>query len=178
MNNDKFEPLVHFIINECKKFPERLGAVRLNKVLWYSDLASYLQFGDTITGEEYVKREMGPVPKTILATLDKLEKDGRIEVKERTHIYDPIKYISKRRPDTTLLTKKDCELSKSLLNIVLGKTASEISDSTHEEIWQAADIGEEIPMYTALASGSGEITDEIWDWAQSEIKRLGLTPTS
>ena len=78
MSNAKLKELVHFIVHECRDNPASLGAVRLNKVLWLTDMMSYQVTGKPVTTERYVKRERGPVPATILATLDELKNEQKI----------------------------------------------------------------------------------------------------
>lgn len=36
---------------------------------------------------------------------------------------------------------------------------------SHDAIWEAAYIGEEIPVYATLAANEGEITPEVLAWA-------------
>ena len=62
--NEKYKHFVHHIIEESSN-PDMLGAIRLNKALWFSDIVSYLDCGESITGEIYVKNHYGPTPKNI-----------------------------------------------------------------------------------------------------------------
>ena len=63
-NYKKMKALVNYIAYLAHD-PSVLGKVKLNKVLWRSDLNSYLLNGDPITGEQYVKHQFGPVSKHI-----------------------------------------------------------------------------------------------------------------
>ena len=172
MQNSTFKILVHFIIDECRETPERLGAVKLNKILWFADTLTYQKFGKSATGETYVKRQRGPVPKTILATLTELKAEGRIKILEPVHDYDTRKFISMKPPDTSSLSNETREITRYLVRALRDHTAAEISDASHNEAWKAAAVGEEIPMYATLAVGKGSVTPEIKAWAESEIKRL------
>jgi hypothetical protein len=53
-------------------------------------------------------------------------------------------------------------------------TASSMSELSHDIIWEAAEIGEEIPLYTYFASRFGEINEEDIQWAKSRAKQLGM----
>ncbi|MGO4836011.1 Panacea domain-containing protein, partial [Rhizobiaceae sp. 2RAB30] len=57
-SRDKLRAAVLHVISSCK--PDRLGAVKLHKVLYYSDMLSYLDTGKPVTGAEYRKRPFGP----------------------------------------------------------------------------------------------------------------------
>jgi hypothetical protein len=82
MATEKFKALVHFIIHECSGHPGKLSAIRLNKTLWYADVAAFRNYGASITGETYVKRKMGPVPSHILSTIEELKSEGKLHVRE------------------------------------------------------------------------------------------------
>ena len=61
-NAAKFKKLVHYVCSQCSGDVSKLGAVKLNKALWLSDLVAYYQLGQPITSARYVKRQFGPVP--------------------------------------------------------------------------------------------------------------------
>ncbi|KQU87539.1 hypothetical protein ASD12_08485 [Mesorhizobium sp. Root102] len=167
MATAKFKALVHFIVHECREHPGRLGAIRLNKALWYTDVMSYKMNGVSVTGESYVKRKKGPVPAQILATLRELKNEGKILIQEPEFLYDARKFISLANPSVETLSEDDRILAKSILDSVCGVTANAISEMTHDVIWDAAAEGEEIPLYATLASELGEVTEDVKSWAAS-----------
>lgn len=172
MATEKFKALVHFIVHECREHPHRLGAIRLNKTLWYTDVVSYKTNGIPVTGETYVKRKNGPVPAHILATIQELKSEGKLLVQEPEFLYDTRKFISLASPSSESLSDSERELTKSVLDMVCGFTANGISELTHDVIWDAASEGEEIPLYATLASEVGEVTDEVREWASSVIEDI------
>lgn len=172
MATEKFKALVHFIVNECQDRPSRLGATRLNKALWYADVIAYKIGGTSITGDKYVKRERGPVPKHILATIRELEREGKIKVRQPEFTFDVRKFISLADPDTTLLSDAEKALTREVLLAVCNHTATRISDMTHDIIWGAAKEGEEIPLCATLAGYEGEITEAVLAWADREIAAI------
>lgn len=174
MATEKFEALVHFLIHECREHPSRLGAVRLNKALWYTDVSSYQMTGMPVSGETYVKRKMGPVPAHILITLRKLQNDGKIHIQEPEFQYDVRKFVSLSNPDEDALSRDEREIAKGILEAVCGCTANEISEISHDVIWAAAAEGETIPLYATLASEQGEVSDDVRAWAGTVVSRLEL----
>lgn len=50
-------------------------------------------------------------------------------------------------------------------------TAVSISRLSHDDIWEMAAIGEELPIYVALAE-RGEITEEDVAWADEKIRAI------
>lgn len=172
MSTDTFKALVHFLVHECRDNPGRLGSIRLNKALWFTDMLAYQDHGAPVTGERYVKRKMGPVPATILATLSALETEGKILIQEPGHRYQPRLFHSLVAPDVDLLSERDRESAKVILDVVCGYTASEVSEVTHDEVWDAAAEGEEIPLFATLASGRGVITDDVKAWAYESVQSM------
>ena len=165
MNERKYKALVHYIIHECSDHPERLGAIRLNKALWFTDVIAFQVDGEPITGETYVKRRLGPVPRHILAILKKLEQEGSITIKKREFAYDTRKFHSERLPDPDALSDNEKRIARQVLGGLLGHTANEVSEMSHDIIWDAAREGEEIPIYATLAAIPGEITPDMIEWA-------------
>ena len=161
----KLKDLVHCIVHECKDRPDRLGAVRLNKVLWYADVSSFKEHGEPISGETYVKRQYGPVPLRIGAVLEELRDEGKIAVQEPSGQYDTRKFLSLAEPDPGALSDDERRCVSDVVDAVCSLTASKISDMSHDAIWEAAYIGEEIPVYATLAANEGEITPEVLAWA-------------
>lgn len=165
----KFKSLVHHVIHECASSPDQLGAIRLNKVLWFADVTAYKMDGRSITGEKYVKRQFGPAPGRILRALDELARDGAILVLDPEVEYAPRKFYSLAAPPPGRLSNGEKLITSAVLDDVLGRTASEISEMSHDDVWQAAEIGEEIPMYATLASTPGEITEAVVEWANASL---------
>ena len=154
------------------KLSSTLGAIRLNKTLWFSGLISYQVSGQTITGETYVKRESGPGPQTILKIISELQDEGKIEVIQPEYKCEPTMYLSKCPPQWEWTKKEDEHVIEFVLDSLLGKTANEISEETHEETWRSARLGEKIPMFATLATGKGEITEAVKEWAVQAVEDL------
>ena len=170
-NKEKFKNLVLYVCNKCE--PKELGSTKLNKVLWYSDMLSYVYLKEPVTGETYVKRQFGPVPKHILPILNELELSGQIVTREiEYHGYDKREYIALKKPDLSLFTGEDISLVDAMIEVICKEhTAKTISRASHDSIWELAEIGEEIPYYAVLASEIGEIDEDDIQWA---MKSAGL----
>lgn len=165
----KFKALVHHVIHECASSPDQLGAIRLNKVLWFADVTAYKMDGRAITGEKYVKRQFGPAPSRVLRALDDLVREGAVLILDPEVEYAPRKFYALTAPASGKLSNREKLITSAVLDDVLGRTASEISEMSHDDVWQAAEIGEEIPMYATLASTPGEITEDVVEWANSSL---------
>lgn len=172
MATPQFKELVHFIVNECTHQSRTLGAIRLNKTLWYTDVLAYQETGKSVTGEKYIKRKMGPVPAAILTTIGELQTDGDISTSEPEFQYDVRKYVSLKAPVHVLLTEAERDRARAVLDMVCGHTATAISEITHDIVWAAAADGEEIPLYATLVSELAEIDSDVREWAKPIVAEL------
>jgi hypothetical protein len=171
MNRAKLKALVHYII--AKSDPSRLGAIRLNKILFYIDSIAFRSSGQSVTGEVYIKRQLGPVPKDILNILGELEHEDAIVIRDRPLVGKSMReYISRRSADTSSLSKDDLELAEEVRSEICDTfTANGISTLSHDKVWEAANIGEVIPLAATLVADEGEFTEETYKWADSVVAR-------
>ena len=170
----RFRGLVHYVIEQCSD-PTKLGATKLNKALWFADTYAYRLTGETISGEEsYIKRQFGPAPKKILEALRQLEAEGKIKIREAAYFGKAKReFVSLEEPKGRL-TESEREIVDSVVEVVCDEhTASSISDLSHDIIWDAADLGEDIPVYAVLAAQAGAPTKEDQQWADKIIKASG-----
>jgi hypothetical protein len=169
----KFDALVHYVCARSGD-PARLGATKLNKILWFADVIAYVRTGHPITGAIYVKRQFGPVPRGIMASRSRLRANGKIfEKKELVGTYEQIQFISLQEPDLSPFRAEEISLVDEVIDIICNShTARSISDLTHDNVWKMAEIGEEIPLHAMLAAQRVEIDESDIEWAMKEIGRI------
>lgn len=158
---NKFKDMIHYICWKCGD-PSKLGAVKLNKVAWFSDVISFLEIGEPITNARYTKQKYGPVPKAILPILRELQAEERLRI-EDVPFYGKTKkqYISLTEPNAGAFTEEQRAIIDMVVDAVCdGHTAGSISELTHDDIWKLAAVGEEIPLHAILASEFAEVTDK------------------
>jgi hypothetical protein len=168
----KLKALVHYICYKCHD-PSVLGATKLNKILWYSDVIAFAQTGKPITPETYTKQQFGPVPKHILKIVEELADQKDLAVREVDyHDYPKKEFIALTKPDISKFTPEEISLVDDVIDVVCHKhTATSISMASHDTIWELAEIGEELPLYAALASDLGEITAADVKWAKGVLSK-------
>jgi hypothetical protein len=169
-DRNKLKTLVHYVCWKVKN-PADLGAIKLNKVLWVSDIRAFVQLGKPITGERYVKRQFGPVPFSILTIVRELQAEHKLVVRQAESFGNPkTDYIALTRPSINpIFTPDEISLVDDAIEFVCQKhTAMGISDKTHDVIWKLAELGEEIPYEAMLASALGEVTKEDLEWAKEQ----------
>jgi hypothetical protein len=169
-SKDKFKTLVHYICWRCED-PDKLGAIKLNKVLWFADTIAFCKTGKPITGVQYVKQKFGPVPKPILPILRELATERKLLIQD-IPFYGKTKrhYISLRDPDFSTFTAEQLEIIDDVLKtIVFEHSAESISDLTHDRVWKLAEVGETIPHFAALACQLGKINEDDIAWAKTRL---------
>lgn len=166
-NDDTLKRLVHYVAYRCVEDPGQLGTVKLNKILWYSDLTAYRQRGASITGEKYVKRQHGPAADRVYSVVKQLDDERKVVV--RQFGTQQREYLALATPDLEGLNPDDLRIVDDWIETVCNKhTAHTISLKSHDAIWELAEIGEEIPYYAMLASELHEVTPEDIDWAKAQ----------
>ncbi len=171
---DKLKLSVHYIIAKCGD-PRKLGATKLNKILWFADSFAYVYWGESITGSKYIRKPYGPVPKNIEKTKKQLIVERKINVQSRKEKYEPVLYRNLNSPDVSHFPENHIGLFDALIDEICNEyTASEISRVSHDDIWKALIDGEEIPLETLLVSEPGNYSNEAISWANQVVKNHGL----
>ncbi|MFP5250622.1 MAG: Panacea domain-containing protein [Acidobacteriota bacterium] len=171
MNREKFKSLVHYVCAKTED-PSQLGATKLNKILWYSETLAFLNYGQPVSGAKFVKRQFGPAPTAILPILAELEAEQKIVVRNVSfHGFPKKEFISMTEPvlDDEFTADEIAIVDYVIDTICRTHTATSISNLSHDDIWEMAAIGEELPLYVSLAE-KGEITEEDVAWADKKIR--------
>lgn len=175
INTPKLEALTHYIVWKCED-PTKLGATKLNKNLWFSDIYHYVSTGKPITEATYRKLQHGPVPKDILMVKEKLVNEGKITISNGIHFSKPQeRLVALTRPDFSQFSPEQISMVDEIISTICdGNTAVSISEQTHNKFWwDKLPLGAEIPLYAAFAE-PGDITLEQMQWANGQLQRLGL----
>ena len=159
----KIKELIVYIVKRSTPDPT-FGAIKLNKVLYYSDFAAYRQLGQPITGATYRKFFEGPAPVELPDVRRELIDSGDASLEERpyfTGVQQRLVIGDRRKPDLELFGPGELEIVDSVIDFFEGKTAREVSDFSHREPgWVIANDREVIPYETAWLS-SEPISQEL-----------------
>lgn len=148
------QKLKELILYVCFKseYDEAFGAVKLNKILFYSDFLAYARFGSPITGQEYQALKQGPAPRRLLPARQELIQEGRLALQKADYFgLKQDKPLALDAPDLNLFTAQQIALVDSVIERLEGMNASDVSSMSHEFVgWRLADEGETIPYTVAL----------------------------
>jgi len=156
----KMEETIHFICSTCKP-EDRLGAVKLNKILYYSDMTSFAETGKSITGATYAKRQNGPVPKQVTEAIDNLRRAGRLETRN-VSVFEHVRrqFDARGATDVSIFHADEIARVGDMITAVCEHTANEISEISHTLVWRVADMGEDLPYESYFVSYLDDLTTE------------------
>lgn len=162
LDRAKFKDVVHIAIHHTIKAhgSEALGNTKLHKIVYFADMLNYLETGRPLTGAQYQRQHFGPTARHLSWALSELEGDGRISVGNSNYYgYKKKEYASLIDPQTNRITSEEADLVKHVADFVCVKTAAEISEFSHDDVWSSVPMGETIPYYAAFAMFPYEVTD-------------------
>lgn len=160
LNMEKLEEAVHYVCSNCNE-EDRLGAVKLNKILYYSDMINYAKTGESITGASYAKRQRGPAARQLWPAMEHLRERSRLDWTE-VPVFEGARREFDAHGATNVDVFKPSELKQidAMIRFVCDQGAAEVSDFSHTIVWEAADMGEDLPYDTFLVSWLHEPDDK------------------
>lgn len=135
---DKFKQVLLYILEQCAGKPN-IGKTVLYKLLYFSDFNYYETYEEQMTGATYKKLQYGPIPVEFSKLVDLMEKNGEIK-KYNTEYgnYPQERYIPLIKADLSKLKASEKEIIDKVLVAHSDKTATEISNYSHEDLpWKA-----------------------------------------
>lgn len=160
------------ILRTCRRVkPDRLGAVKLHKVLYFLDMVNFAQSGSAVTGATYRKRPYGPTCVQLLPTLKEMSDEGLLEIREADFYgLRKMEYHPQRGEEKGVLNKAETALLDRMIDFVCNQhSAKSISDFSHKLPWEMVDFGEEIPYQSALLLFPADTSPEAFDSVAEEL---------
>lgn len=154
MDEKKFKELVLYIAKKSERDPH-FGAVKLNKILFYSEFLAYATTGKSITGEKYRALERGPGPWSMPVIRAKMEKDKDCAVQATNYLGEPeTRIVALRDPDLSMFNGSEIAVVNTILDALRKHSGKDASYLSHTFMgWKAAGFKEEIPYTTVFVSG-------------------------
>lgn len=142
---------MHFVCKKMALQTHKLGAVKLQKIIWYFDVKSYRFTGKTATGARFIKGEFGPYTTAIDGVVRELVAADRLFTDtEDFHGNDKARFVGKGATDLSVFSEKEKRwLDEISTDICENHTAGSISERSHGAIWRMAEYGEPIPFAAA-----------------------------
>lgn len=173
-DRDKFKRLVHYVIHKAGQRP-KFGAVKLYKVLWFSEARAYSVRQKPIAGATYIREKFGPIPKDMRSICEELVREGSITVTEPSVDSWQKVFRSRVSPNTSDFPPEELKEVDYWINLIDKEhTAESISDKSHDYAWEIAKTGEVIPFVAFFAERTREPNSEELAWARSQLPQRGL----
>jgi uncharacterized phage-associated protein len=174
-NRERFKEVVHYAVHYAgsRYNADSLGNTKLHKILYFADMLHYLDTGQPLTGADYLRQQFGPSARHLSWGLQVLEEEGRLSVSRRDYYgYLKSDYRSLQEPKRSRISQEHTKLIEEIVDFVCARTAVEISDFSHDDVWSSVPMGERIPYYAAFAMFPAEVTDADIADATQEAARL------
>lgn len=170
-NKEKFRELILYLARESEG-DDYFGVVKLNKLLFNIDFEAYRRFGKPVTGQEYQALPYGPAPRLVLPTMEEMQIEGDLIIREeQVYGYTKKRPLALREANIHLFSQDEIALISHTLLRCWHMSATQLSNLSHEYIgWALAEQGETIPYSVALL-GRDELTEQEQQYAQVAEER-------
>jgi|SRR5277367_1738029 hypothetical protein len=168
----KLKDVILYACSRCES--SRLGAVKLHKVLYFSDMLHFASTGIPLTGATYRKRPMGPTCDSLLTSLLELSREGSLAIRD-------VDYFGYLKKEYNVLTEKAGESlsarQRELLNeviefVCINNTAKTISEFSHNKAWEVAEFGEVLPYTSVFHIFPTQVSEDAKSWALGEADEI------
>ncbi len=152
-NSEKGLATILYVANQ----PSEVSFHTLSKILYFADRESLAEFGRTISGDNYIAMQHGPVPSAIYDMLK--------AVRDTHHWYPGYKRLcssfevrnnymvfAKKKPDCKMLSESDRNCLDHAINKYGIMNFGKLTSVSHDKAWRAADENDIIPMETIVRS--------------------------
>jgi uncharacterized phage-associated protein len=134
-NEQKFRELVLYFARKCVDDPG-FGVTKLNKLLFYADFLAYANWGQSITGSEYVALDHGPVPEDAKAIRSRMEQQKQIAIEPRGWQQ---RVVALQEPDIEQFSSRDIAVADRVCGLLEKYNATQVSELSHAFLgWRAA----------------------------------------
>ncbi|MEM1275612.1 MAG: Panacea domain-containing protein [Pseudomonadota bacterium] len=173
-DREKFKNLMHHVIWRTQT-RDGWGLVKTFKALWFFEARCFTLRGDVFSGAKYVKDQFGPRPLEAYQIISELVSERKIATYEEAFFDFSLKRAKAlKAPLPGLLNETEAEDLNFWINYIDGKTASEISDESHDLGWEIAKQGSELPLYALLAQRVRDPDSNEMAWAKRRAEELQL----
>ncbi|MDA3840765.1 MAG: DUF4065 domain-containing protein [Patescibacteria group bacterium] len=141
----KFKQVLLYILEKVGAKPN-VGETVVYKLLYFIDFDYYEKFEENLMGATYIKNHYGPTPVEFKKIVDKMQKDGELEMIKSKHFqYEQKKYLPLKSANLKNLSAQETSHIDDVLSRLAGKSAKELSAYSHTDTpWMIHEDGEKI----------------------------------
>jgi len=160
----KLAELILYIAQKCVDDPT-FGAIKLNKILCYSDFIFYAYHERGITNVEYQKLPNGPAPRRLVPVRNQLIRGRHLGIQDVLLKNGNIQKrpVNLRPPNLSLFTGEEIAVVDRVIDSFKDVRADRTSELSHDLVgWLVAEVGGTIPYNTFFFSNPPLSEEEIY----------------
>lgn len=118
------------------------GETKLNKLAYFIDALHMREYGESITGSEFIKYQQGPVPSRGAKILKALKRQNKIDTQNRKlGSFILAEILPKAEPDLTVFSSEEMKTIEMVVKTYGKKSAKSLSELSHKEpSWRYAEL--------------------------------------
>lgn len=168
---EKFKNLILYVSKKSEDDP-RFGAVKLNKIFYYSDFDAYRRLGQSITGATYQRLEEGPAPRELLPVRERMIGES-IEIRTTpVGNHKQHRIVALVEPNESLFTEAELRIVDQVIEAMWPMNAAQVTALSHTEPgWIQAESHDDIEYDTAWMQNDEAVTPVVEQfWARWNAK--------
>lgn len=135
----------------CEKIPAELsGTIKLNKIMWFSEIETMYRTGKPLTGSMYIRQKFGPVALNAPMMREELIKEGALYALQKEILPDGSQrqpYIVKKPTNiSNYFSSEQIAIIDEQIEKYKNSGALDISEISHDSIWASLEDADEMPL--------------------------------
>ena len=145
IKKNKFIEVLLYLLEKTAGKPN-IGETVIYKLVYFIDFNFYEKYEEQLIGATYIRNKFGPTPMEFATIVAKMIKDKEVKkVEDKYFQYDQKKYLPLREPNLDKIKASEIKLIDEVLANLSDKTASDISEYSHNDVpWLTTPDGEKI----------------------------------
>lgn len=133
INEKKYRNLILFFANKIKN--GTLGKLKIMKLLYFLDFDYFEKYGKSVSGDEYLRFDLGPVPKMAKRILEKMEgKDIKITKNKIGSGYNDQQLIEPMKDfDVSLFSREELLMMEEIAGKWEKFSGTDMKNASHGE---------------------------------------------
>lgn len=179
----KFENLILYVCKESEA-DKAFGRTKLNKLLYFADFGHFRDHGQSISGEEYMAIQNGPVPRAMKPVLVDMISSGDIR-EESIDIgarHPQMRPHAVRDPDMSLFSASEKVYVDAVLSKYARMSGTELAEISHAEVGYKAAFArgksEKIAYATAYLPPFSNVTQDVVERTEQLITQGWREPAA
>lgn len=129
---NKFRNLILYVSKKSEKDP-LFGAVKLNKIFYYSDFDAFRRLGQSITGATYQRLQEGPAPRELLPVRANMTGESIEITKTPVGPYSQHRIVPLVEPDESVFSDAELRIVDQVIDAMWPMNGAEVTALSHTE---------------------------------------------